>query len=501
MKKYTYTLLMTALMIVLTPSCSKDFLETRPVGRTLELNHYQSQEQAFEALVAIYDVLQWNDMYGFNMFRLLMNTASDEAHAGGSDASDQPSWVAFDNFTMNPNLGPQAGFWKKSYRGIYRANYFLEVIETTPNTSAAFVERTTAEAKFLRAKFYFDLLRLFGNAPLILEPLSPDQYYNVQMVDQDALFAQVEQDLTEAIVHLPVSISGSQKGRASKGAAQALLARAYLFMDDNDKMDEVAALCEAVINSGEYALEQNYGDIFTLAGEHGVESVFEISYTELSNQGWWQFQSGGGEGNVGTQFIGMRDYDGPTYATGWGFCPVSTDLVTTMGTDPRRVHTIIDVATDLPTASYSAGYQNTGYFMRKYAPIAANLAPDGDPALNWGTNVREIRYADVLLMAAEGLVRSGGSDATALGYVNQVRNRAGVQPLASSGATLLADIYTERQLELALEGHRYFDLIRTGQAATVLASKGFNPAIHNWLPIPQNEIDASQGALTQNPGY
>jgi len=121
------TLSIAALLIF--GSCSKDFLNTRPVGRVLEVNYYQTQDQAFEALVSVYDVLQWNDQYGFSMFRLLQNVASDETHAGGSDASDQPSWVAYDNFTLSPNLGPQRGFWRKCYKGIYRANLYLEKIE------------------------------------------------------------------------------------------------------------------------------------------------------------------------------------------------------------------------------------------------------------------------------------------------------------------------------------------------------------------------------------
>src|SRR6056300_1158282 len=135
--------------------CSKDFLNTTPVGRDLEVNYYQTEEQAFEALVSVYDVLQWNDQYGFSMHRFLMNVASDDTYAGGSDASDQPSWVATDNFTWTPNLGPQAGFWRNNYKGVYRANLFLEKIDAIDAASEAFKTRSKAEAHFLRAKFYF----------------------------------------------------------------------------------------------------------------------------------------------------------------------------------------------------------------------------------------------------------------------------------------------------------------------------------------------------------
>jgi hypothetical protein len=488
-----------ALTLVL-GSCSKDFLDTRPVGRVLEVNYYQNQDQAFEALVSIYDVLQWNDQYGFTMFRFLQNVASDDTYAGGSDASDQPSWVAYDNFTLTPNLGPQRGFWRKCYKGIYRANLYLEKIDGIEEAAESFRVRTKGEAKFLRAKFYFDLVRLFGNVPLIDHTLGASEYYTVEQVGPESIYPLIISDLEDAISVLPTAVSENQLGRVTKGAAQALLARVYLFQNDESKMSQVASLCEDVINSGEYQLLSSYADLWTKEGEWSSESVFEITYSENSASDWGSFGWGGGEGNVGVQFIGMRDYNGPTYATGWGFCPVSTELQADMANDPRYGQTVINSAS-LPGAEYTPGYQNTGYFMRKYAPIASNVAPDGDPALNWGNNIREIRYADVLLMAAEGLVRSGGSEGTARSYLNQVRGRVSLSPVSSTGSDLLEDIYDERRFELATEGHRFFDLLRTGKATDVLGDQGFVLSTHQYLPIPQQEIDASQGVLTQNPGY
>ena len=480
-----------------TVGCSSDFLTTTPVGRDLEINYYQTEGQAFEALVSVYDVLQWNDQYGFSMHRFLMNVASDDTYAGGSDASDQPSWVATDNFSWTPTLGPQAGFWRKNFKGIYRANLYLEKIDGIDAASAAFKTRTKAEVHFLRAKFYFDLVRNFGRVPLIKSTLDPSEYYSVVQSAPEDVYAFVVEELELAIADLPTNVPGNEIGRATKGAAQALLARVYLMMDDDQNMAEVATLCEEVINSGEYALVSDYNEIFTKAGEWSSESVFEITYSENSTSDWGRFGSGHSEGNVGVQFCGMRDYNGPDYTPGWGFCPVTEDLEAFMSTDPRYQATIID-ADNNAAMEYSPGYQNTGFFMKKYAPLASMFPPDGEPALNWGNNVREIRYADVLLMAAEGLVRSGGSEGTARAYLNQVRVRAGVQPINTSGTQLLEDIYNERRMELATEGHRYYDLVRTGQAATVLT--GWDET-KRYLPIPQNEIDASNGALTQNDGY
>lgn len=482
--------------------CKKDFLDVKPVARELEINYYRNEAQAFEALVSVYDALQWNDQGGFTMFRLLLTVASDECLAGGSDASDQPSWVAWDQFGTNPNLGPQTGFWRKNYKGIYRANLFLEKINQIADASPEFKARTSAEAKFLRAKFYLDLVQLFGNVPLITKTLNPSEYYTIKQETPEVVFNQIEKDLLEAIPDLPLSnnLPAQELGRATKGAAQALLARGYLFMNMQDKMDDVATLCEDIINSKSYDLEKNYGDIFKTSGEFGIESVFEIAYSENSRSDWGSFGTGWGEGNVSVQFVGMRDFSGPTFAPGWGFCPVSKSLADALRGDPRFVHTIIEADT-MTGCTYSKGYQNTGFFIRKYAPLAENKSKDGEPALNWGNNIREIRFSDVLLMAAEGLVRSNGNMSNAQSYVNKVRARVGLNPVNSSGNLLLLDIYKERQLELATEGHRFFDLIRTDQAASVLGSFGFVKGKHERLPIPQNEIDASQGALKQNNGY
>ena len=198
----------------------------------------------------------------------------------------------------------------------------------------------------------------------------------------------------------------------------------------------------------------------------------------------------------------MRDYVGPIYANGWSFCPVTEELVTFMQNDPRAEHTIID-GNDLKQqgASYTEGYQNTDYFIKKYAGLQDDRATDGEPALNWDYNVREIRLADVILMAAEAYARSG-NDAQARDYLNQIRTRVGLQPFTSvSGPALLDAIYSERRLELATEGHRFFDLVRTGRAVEELGDQGFQANKNEVLPIPQTEIDISEGNLIQNQGY
>ncbi len=484
-------------------SCTKDYLEVDPRGLVFESNFYQTEEDVFKGLVAVYDVLQWGGTNGWTMQLGLLNTASDDCYAGGSDASDQPSWVAYDNFTLDPDLGPQRGLWQKGFTGIYRANQILEVVDRVEGLSSEFVNRTKAEAKFLRAYYYFDLVRFFGNVPLFTAVVPVDQIYNQTQATPQQVYAQIEADLNDArnTFELPETLPPDELGRVTKGAASALLGKVILYQNDESRMAEAASVfVNDVIGTGLYDLEFDFGDIFKLDREFGVESVFEINYSGNQRGGWGNFGNGT-EGNYNVQFFGMRDYVGPLFATGWSFCPVTEKLAAAMQGDPRMEHTIID-GNELKNqgASYTEGYQNTDYFIRKYAGLQEDRALDGEPALNWSYNVREIRYADVLLMAAEAYARAG-QDAPARSYINQVRARVGLPAVNSSGSQLLDDIYKERQLELATEGHRFFDLVRTGRAAAELGDQGFVQNKSELLPISQFEMDIMNGAFVQNPGY
>lgn len=498
MKKFN---LIIALILVLgLGSCGEGWLDLEPRGTELETGFYQNESQVFQGLVSIYDVLQWGGTNSTWTMKIgLLNAASDDTYAGGSDASDQPAWVAYDNFTLDPFLGPQQGLWTKYYSGIYRANLLLEKMDATEGLDEAFLNRMTAETKFLRAYFYFDLLRFFRNVPLITKTLGGDELYTQSQADPEDVYALVIQDLEDAIgtFELPDQVGVTEAGRVTKGAAKALLGKVLLFK--GDQLARAATLFQEVINSGFYDLEPDFGDIFTKTNEFGIESVFEVSYSAEARAGWDRFNNGS-EGNYNVQFFGIRDYVGPLFAPGWGFCPVTEDLHEFMQGDPRYAHTIINLDS-FPNATFTAGFQHTGYFIRKYAPIEAEKAPDGEPALNWSNNIREIRFADVLLMAAESILRSGGDQSLASQYLNRVRARVGLGPVIGSGQGLLKAVYKERRLELATEGHRFFDLVRTGEAANELAAEGFVTGKHELLPIPQTEIDITNGTLVQNPNY
>lgn len=487
-------------MSLLVSSCKKDFLELTPRGTELEDNFYKNESQVFEGLVSVYDVMQWGTSGGYTMKMPLLTAGSDEAYAGGSDASDQPNWVAFDNFTMNSNVGPQDGLWQKNFTGVNRSNLILSKIENSEALSESFKTRVIAEAKFLRAYFYFDLVRFFGNIPLITDAIPTAELYSQPQVAPELVFQQIESDLTDAIAGLPSLIPQGEKGRVSKGAALAQLGKVILFQNDNARMGEVAALLNQVNSTGNafgYSLLDDYGDVFHPSNAFHSESILEIPHSSLSAWGDWDWVNGG-EGNVAPQFIGPADYAGPLFSAGWGFCPISLELASAMQGDPRFEHTIIDGnAMKAEGATYAPRYQNTDYFIKKYAPLTAFRSNLGTAELNWPINEIEIRLADTYLMEAEALVRSGGDQGRAQLLLNAVRGRVG---LTSVPATL-DNIYNERRLELATEGHRFFDLVRTGQAASVLGPTGFVANKNEILPIPQDEIDVTNGVLIQNPNY
>lgn len=266
-----------------------------------------------------------------------------------------------------------------------------------------------------------------------------------------------------------------------------------------EKFQQAATAFDNVI--GFYSLVNDYQSQFLKTGENGVESVFEVQFSNESNWYDWGFVPQGSEGNFGIIHNGPRAYSGPAFASGWSFNVPTQKLVDSYEDgDLRKDATILDIVAwaDDTGASYAEGYKHTGYFNLKYIPRAGESGAQTE--LNYLTNYRSIRYADVLLMAAEAYNRGGISDATAQSFLNQVRRRAfgdSTHDISSTGSNLTAAIFAERNFELAMEGHRFFDLVRTGEAAANI--DGFVTGKHELFPIPQQEIDIS--GLTQNPGY
>ncbi|TWR28936.1 RagB/SusD family nutrient uptake outer membrane protein [Mucilaginibacter pallidiroseus] len=484
-------------------ACKKSFLENDPKGQFLETNYYANPTQAFNALVAAYDPMVTEtgglDNTYINPLGAL-NSASDDCFAGGGGSSDVPQWQAINNYTMTPAIGPQGGFWASNFQGVNRTDVLLEKLPNVPGLSADLLKRYTAEGQFLRAHYYFDLVRLFKNVPLILTSLQLSQVYQQPQATPEAVYAQIEADLTAAIPALPASVSAAENGRATQGAAKALLGKVYLYQ----KKWALAASTLAEVNGTPggtstygYKLVSNYGDIFKPTNKFNSESIFEIVHSGLQNYTWsnWnQFKS-----NVYVQMVGPRNYTGPIYyGGGWGFNPITPNLVSAIKNDPRYPYTVsnIDSLTKATGSAFLESYQGTGYYIEKYAPKKENVVTTGLTDLNWPNDYIEIRLADTYLMEAEALVNAGGDINRAAALLNAVRARVKLAPVAAT----LANIYNERRLELATEGHRWFDLVRTGQAASALAFKGFKAGTNDVLPIPLTEtLNGTQ--LKQNPGY
>lgn len=495
MKKYSYILAFCFLLGLILNSCSKDFLEVDPKGTTLEANYYKNADEAYKGLVAAYDPLGTECGATYSNKLGPLNSASDDCYAGGASSSDVPAWQAWNNFTVDASVGIQADFWGRNFTGVYRSNVLLSKLPDIP-MDEALKARYVAECKFLRGYFYFDLVRLFKNVPLFTEPVSPAIAFDVVQAPPADVWAQIEKDLQEAIPNLPTSVPISENGRATKAAAQALLGKVILYQNNESRMLEAAELFEQVNTSPNYQLLDDFGQIFRADNEYNAESVFEIAHTSKGLHGWEAWPNF--EGNVYTQMIGPRAYVGPTFKAGWGFNPVTPELVSAMKNDPRYKHTIynVDSMVSAGVATYEKGYMNTGYFCRKYAPLEEFYSTiGGDPVINYPNNVIEIRLADVYLMEAEALVRGNGDLSKAQQYLDAVRARVGLPSIPAT----LDNIYNERRLELATEGHRFFDLVRTGKAATVLAPKGFTPNKNEILPIPLAELNNTK--LVQNPGY
>jgi len=304
-------------------------------------------------------------------------------------------------------------------------------------------------------------------------------------------------DLIYAVDNLPYV--QTQVGRVTKGAAQALLGKVYLFQD---KFGPAAIVLEDLINNGPHDLITDYTTLFENDNENTVESVFEVQYTDLEGAGFGCLQCS--EGNVAVGFNGIRNYNGPLFDSGFSFNVPTQEVVDEFeDDDPRRTTAILDInAWAVSTgATFGTGFEHTGYFNRKYIARQGD-SNIGDQNLTNPNNYRSIRFADVLLMAAEALNRGNIDDGRAQQYLNRVRQRAFgdmLHDVSSTGSILTDDIYHERRVELVGEGHHFFDLVRTGRAP--LEIDGFQSGKHEVFPIPSIEIELTGNRWDQNPGY
>ncbi|MBC6995024.1 RagB/SusD family nutrient uptake outer membrane protein [Neolewinella lacunae] len=483
-------ILAAAVAILLATFSCTEVLDRTPQGVYTLDNFFQTEDQAVQSVNAIYNQLRRWETHVFSYIGMT-DIVSDDSEKG-SFPSDGFFLQEVEDFEHTASNVAPSTVWAGYYDGVFRANLAIANLPEVPEMNENLRARLLAEARFLRAYYYFSLVRWFGDIPLILEPFPAN--FEIPRTAAAEVYAQIEADFQAAADVLPEKSAypAADLGRATKGAALAMLARVALTRQE---FQAAADYATAVIESDEYGLLTNYSQNFRRAGENGRESIFEVQATALEI---------GGAGSQYNEVQGVRGEPN----LGWGFNRPSDNLIQAFEPgDPRREATILYVGEVLPDGS-AIVEDNPNIVGERYNQKAfVEEHPGGNG--NGPGNIRLFRYADLLLIAAEALNEIGQS-AQALTYLNQVRARA-----RGTNNRILPDVTTtdrdqlrnaiwhERRVELALEQQRWFDLVRTGRAATVMQAlgKNFVPGKHELFPIPQGEIDLSQGALTQNPGY
>ena len=490
------SLIAAAFLLFTATNCQKDFLDRRPPGRLTFEEFFQTEAHAVEATNAVYEQFRIFDCIALP-FLACTDVLSDDADKG-STANDAPLISDLDNFTLdatNPYVSP---VYRGYYRAIARANV---AIESIPNVDmdAVLRDRLIGECKFLRAYSYFLLVQWFGDLPLITKTLQGDEYYSQTRQSKDLVYNQIEADLKDAIATLPEknAYPASELGRATKGAARGLLAKLYMLKKD---WAAAEAQCMDIINSNQYSLLTKYADNFLPVGENAAESIFELQAVALETS-----QAAGPGSSPYNMVQGVRGIPN----LGWGFNRPSDNLVTAYENgDPRREATIIYVGEILPDGSTQVQDNpeiiNERFNQKAWVPAHSGLQDNGPG------NIRVLRYSDVLLLAAEAKNEQMKA-AEALPLLNLVRKRARgtnnfiLPDVTVTDQTMLRErIYRERRVELAMEQHRWFDLLRWGRAAEVMQAAGksnFVKGKHELLPIPQTEVDLTGGRIAQNPMY
>lgn len=496
MKKIIILSVFTVITFSLLNNCSK-FLDLDPPYTQDAENFFNNEDDYLRALTGAYDLLQ-----GMYVSYWIGDIASDNCIAGGESVTDTEGLHQIDEMTHGAVNLECRSVMRYNYCGIARCNFILEPKENNVEFNGKDV--ILAEARFLRAFYYFELVKFFGDVPLVIDQrLGVEEVSNLQRTPKSEVYAQIEEDLNFAVAILSWRTSSGHsgiKGRADKGAALALLGKVYLYQE---KFSQAVTVFDQIISSNNYALAADYTTLFLKENENNSETVFDVEYSA---------DEGGSygcliclEGNLAPGYQGIRQFDGPVYGDGNSYNLPTQDLFDSFEyQDPRRDATCLNldywISNNAPGTTYGQGAGgHTGFYNNKYIKSREEMLngiPDND--LTSGVNYRVIRYADVLLMAAEANSQTN-NDAIALDYLNQVRQRVGMSLRTSSGNELYEHILKERRSELSCEGHRFFDLVRTGKAAEEI--EGFVVGRHELFAIPQVEIDLAGGNWNQNPGY
>lgn len=528
MKKYIKIVCLSS--VIALGGCSEDFITNEPFTDKVQENFYKTPKDAFEGLVAVYDVLQRE---GYGGFLLNTETASDDCY-GGFGTADSNVALDLDRFQFGTDKEMSLPIWQTCYLGIFRANILLENLDNVDwGNDTTLRTRYEAEARFLRAHFHFELARVFGDIVPLDHTVTKDEL-RLPRASAEVTYALIASDFKFAADNLGSENysqpTNANYGRVTKWAAAAYLAKAFLFYTDYyEKQDLAGVVTKAeavtyindVVNNSGHGLIADFRSLWlasaasanvTYAGEGNTEMVFAIRYNASGNAIWDLH-----EGNRFAVNVAIRGGDLKPYAQGWGGAPVTPALFNAYESgDIRRNATIIDFAAEnLDFDADARGQrQYTGYAWKKMVPITNEagqglvVVGGGDFQIDNYEDYPVIRFADVLLMAAElNLDSNAGFAQTCL---DKVRERAFGND-TNSVPVSKTSIMNERRLELALEGHRWFDLIRQDMTTTKLAvdatsmpngfEVNFRTETQGWFGLPQSQILISNGTIQQNPGW
>lgn len=511
MKKYLFKNFMIAAgLCAILASCKKDFLKVPPQGQLTEEQALIDPAAADKLVTGAYNTLYRQGTLGLK-FVIIADVTSDDADKGSTASDPGFDGIFLDAFNYGPNTGIFNDVWKDYYFGVAAANKAIGILEAG-TIEATTKNRLIGEAKFIRALYYFNMVRIWGGVPKITktptgaEATNPDLQKRATAAE---IYQLIVDDLSFGVSNLPLKgAAGAVVGRANKGAAQALLSKVYLYQQ---KYQEAYDNSLAVINSGKYSLATDYAVMFREAGANGSESIFEVQTgpykgptgtCEAVSPNYSNFQAP--RGSFPSQVV-----NGITWNSGdlgFGLNNPSADLEAAYAAgDSRKAGTIIRtgaspvVLWDGFTIPAQPAVVNDRYNYKAYhSPFRETLPCSGNVGDkdNRPKNIRVIMYAEVLLINAEAAARLSLNAMTPL---SQVRSRAG---LTTTSATV-NDVWNERRLELAMEADRFFDIVRQGRAAQIMqaAGKPFVVGKHELFPIPQIQRDLSGLVLGQNPNY
>lgn len=486
--------LLTGFLILSLISCSDDFLNRLPISNASVDNFYHT-EQDFELGVnGAYVSLRSGGV--FHDYVPLIGDLHSDNTTVGTTAGDRVAFYEMSEFNDQSSSNIVTNVWNHHYVGIARCNTILSRIGSLEFESESRKDRLIGETRFLRALFYFNLVRIFGEVPLVLnEVKSIDLAYDMGRTPVREVYDAIEADLVFASQKLPALYTGNDVGRATSGAARGILSRVYLAQK---KYGEAVQPLKEIINSGQYQLLPDFNDLWKTTNKNNKESLFEIQFKKQAG-----FNTGSNYSSRFTPYLSSEALLGLRTTSG-GYNTPTEDLMSAYtDSDLRKIISVAEGYTD------EKGNYITGLSGRHTKKFLGTYTDNQGAEDNWPV----LRYADVLLMYAEALNEvSFQPDGEAFTYLNQVRSRAGLAPLSSSApdndlkvgdqSAFRMAVENERRLELAFEGHRWFDLIRTGRALEVLRSKNYNIQEYQLLlPIPQEQIDINPRVIKQNSGY